>query len=111
MPVLETDQLNCPCSFEPVLRVILHVHPLLNVQSVFPLRLALLAVNVSDPQLHGTTTWFPGPVKVKVALAGHTEFGIEMVTGTDCPARSVPLLGVKVIPENPLLLALQPRLL
>jgi hypothetical protein len=50
-------------------------------------------------------------VKVKVALAGHTEFGIEMVTGTDCPARSVPLLGVKVIPETPLLLALQPRLL
>jgi hypothetical protein len=111
MPLLEADQLNCPWSFGPVPRVKLHVQPLAKVQSVFPLKLLLLAVNVKAPQLHGITTWFPGPVKVKVTLAGHTLFGIEIVTDAVWPGSSVPFCWLKVTPEPPLLLALQLRLL
>ncbi len=39
-----------------------------------------VTIRVGGEQLHGTCTALAGPVKIKVALAGHVVFGIVMNT-------------------------------
>jgi len=50
------------------------------VQSVLALILDGLTFRVGAAQLHAIGTAFAGPWNVKVALAGQTLFGIEIVT-------------------------------
>ena len=52
----------------------------------------------------------PGPVKVKVALAGQLVFGTEIVTWADWPGKSLPFDGLKVMPGIPLADAFQLRM-
>ena len=89
----------------------MHDHPLLKVQPVLALILVGLTFRVGAAQLHATGTAFAGPWKVKVALAGQTQFGIEIVTRADWPGCSEPLEGLKETPVMPLLVAVQERLL
>ena len=86
-------------------------HPLPKVQPVLALTLAGLTLRVGAAQLHAIGTEFAGPWNVKVALAGQTLFGIEIVTRAVWPGVSVPLEGLKETPLMPLLVALQERLL
>lgn len=111
MPLLDADQLRFPWVLDAVLRDSVHVHPLLNEQSVFALKPDLLTDRVGAAQLQGIRTWFTGPLKVKLALAGHVVFGIEIVTVTGWPGNNVAPGGLNVTPLTPVLDAVQFRLL
>ena len=53
-------------------------------------------------QCQGTRVVYPGPVKLRTALAGQLVFGTEIVTWTDSPGNNLPCDGLKVMPLIPL---------
>ncbi len=58
-------------------------------------------------QLHVTLAVLPGPVKLKVVLAGQFCGGTLTVTCITCPGFNVPLEGLKLTPLIPVLVAFQ----
>ena len=91
MPLLDAFQFRIPWSPGLALNFTVQDHPLPEVQSVLALILDGLTFKVGAAQLHAIGTAFADPLNVKVALAGQTLFGIEIVTRAVWPGGSVPL--------------------
>src|SRR5436305_6931941 len=111
MPLLDAFQFRIPWSPGLALNFTVQDHPLPEVQSVLALILDGLTFKVGAAQLHAIGTAFADPLNVKVALAGQTLFGIEIVTSAVWPGGSVPRRGIQETQVMPLLVAVQERLL
>jgi hypothetical protein len=87
-PVADTDQSRALGAFWPLLNVAVQTQtwPPLPSQSLFTLKLLGLTLTFQSKsvfvQLHGTSTLFSGPVKVKEPELRQAALGTEIDTGT-----------------------------
>jgi hypothetical protein len=104
---LEADQCRLPCEPGVFVSVAIQVQALElelyeQLELLEGLKLDGLTVKVGFEQLHGTETLLAGPVKVRVALAGHIVFGTFISTCIDLPDDKLWLGAWKAIPSIPL---------
>src|SRR5260370_2150197 len=108
-PLADADQSRALGLFGPLFNTAVQTQAWLSLppsQSLFTLKLPGLTSTIQfEPapvQLHGTSTLFSGPMKVKEPELGQSALGIEIETRIPpWPGDNIPLGGLNVTPDNP----------